>query len=82
MVTRRVNRGAKERIKTRLESFEPGDLAALIRPARISALTELANSVTDRDSEWALHRLALLSLAGVEIEGIQVAITNTGGTDG
>jgi len=82
LVTRRVNRGAKERIKTRLESFERGDLAALIRPARISALTELANSLTDRDSEWALHRLALLSLAGVEMEEIQVAITTTGGTDG
>jgi hypothetical protein len=75
LVTRRKSRGAKESIKSRLdlESFE-------IAPKRLRALFELARAQNTGDREWAISRLAVLSLNGVQIPFFE-AYETTGGGD-
>lgn len=85
LVTRRRNRKAKEWVKTRLDGI-PGDEAPgkplSIAPQRIDALLDMAQGANARDREWALRRIAILSLNGVEVEGADVSLVTTGGSDG
>lgn len=85
LVTRRRNRKAKEWVKTRLEGI-PGDEAPRgplsIAPQRIDALLDMAQGANTRDREWALRRIAILSLNGVDVEGADVSLVTTGGSDG
>ena len=85
LVTRRRNRKAKEWVKTRLDGI-PGDEAPgdplSIAPQRIDALLDMAQGANARDREWALRRIAVLSLNGVEVEGADVSLVTTGGSDG
>lgn len=76
LVTRRKSRGAKESIKRRLDlaSFE-------IAPKRLRALFELARAQNTRDREWAISRLAVLSLNGIEIPSFEAYETSGGGKD-
>jgi len=76
LVTRRKSRGAKESIKRRLdlEAFE-------IAPKRLRALFELARAQNTRDREWAISRLAVLSLNGIEIPAFEAYETSGGGKD-
>ena len=76
LLTRRKSRGAKESIKSRL------DLEALeIAPKRLRALFELARAQNTRDREWAISRLAVLSLNGIEIPSFEAYETSGGGKD-
>lgn len=76
LVTRRKSRGAKESIKRRL------DLGAFeIAPKRLRALFELARAQNTRDREWAISRLAVLSLNGIEIPSFEAYETSGGGKD-
>ena len=74
LVTRRKSRGAKESIKSRLdlEAFE-------IAPKRLRALFELARAQNTGDREWAISRLAVLSLNGVQIPSFEAYETSGGG---
>jgi len=79
LVTRRVNRRAKEQVKERLVDTSIIDPRSLIQPQRVEALLDLASAANTRDREWALQRLALLSLVGVTVDGISVNTTTEGG---
>jgi len=74
LVARRGNRRTKENIKTRLKDTDP----ILISPRRIAALQDMASGRNTRDREWALQRLAHLSLAGVDLANIEVSVTSGG----
>jgi hypothetical protein len=76
LVTRRKSRSAKESIKSRLdlEAFE-------IAPKRLRALFELARAQNTGDREWAISRLAVLSLNGIEIPSFEAYDTSGGGND-
>lgn len=76
IVLRRGPRNAKENVKRRLDAFMSEDLGALIQPQRIEALLDASAGTNVRDREWALSRLALLSLAGVSVQGIDVSYTS------
>jgi hypothetical protein len=74
LVTRRGNRRTKENIKTRIQGSDSQTLS----PRRIAALQDMASGHNIKDREWALQRLAHLSLAGVDLENIEVSVTNGG----
>ena len=74
LVARRGNRRTKENIKTRLKDTDP----MAISPRRIAALQDMASGRNTRDREWALQRLAHLSLAGVDLANIEVSVTSGG----
>jgi len=74
LVARRGNRRTKENIKTRLKETDP----MVISPGRIAALQDMASGRNTRDREWALQRLAHLSLAGVDLANIEVSVTSGG----
>jgi hypothetical protein len=58
------NRKAKELVKARLDTA-PAEIAP-------EALLELARGRTSRDREWALQQLAMQSLAGQAIDGVEL----------
>jgi hypothetical protein len=74
LVTRRGNRRTKERIKLRIQNSD----SQTISPRRIAALQDMASGRNTRDREWALQRLAHLSLAGVDLANIEVSVTSEG----
>lgn len=74
LVARRGSRRTKEIIKTRLKDTD----AMVISPRRIAALQDMASGRNTRDREWALQRLAHLSLAGVDLANIEVSVTSGG----
>ncbi len=61
---RNQGRKAKELVKRRLDAETSQDIPLLL---------ELARGRSSRDAEWALGQLARLAVAGVEIEGVEVA---------
>lgn len=85
LITRRRNRRAKEWVKTRLEGAQPVELTEeqpSVAPQRIDALLDMAQGSNVRDREWALRRIAILSLNGVDVPGTNVSLVTTGGGDG
>ena len=79
LITRRRNRKAKEKIKVRLDSDSRIKNQGILAPKRIEALLNLAKGKNIRDREWALNRIASLSLKGVRFDGIDFSKTNTRG---
>ena len=77
LVTRRRNRKAKEKIKDRLDSDSEIKNQGILAPKRVEALLNLANGKNIRDREWALNRIASLSMRGVRFDGIEIERTNT-----
>ena len=77
LITRRRNRKAKERIKNRLDSDLRSKNKGILAPKRIEALLNLANGKNVRDREWALNRIAVLSMKGIKFDGIDFSETNT-----
>lgn len=77
LVSRRTNRRAKEQVQIRLSSEQ------LLAPERRAALLDLARGANRRDREWALRRIAELTLGGVPFDGVAVRTVtradNTGG---
>lgn len=74
LVTRRGNRRTKENIKTRIQSSN----SELVSPQRMAALQDMASGRNTHDREWALQRLAHLSLAGIDLDNIEVSLTSGG----
>lgn len=75
LTARRRNRKAKSAVQERLSTVET---EVLLDTDRVTALMNLARSPRGRDREWALTRLALLSQAGVDLEGVSVsAVSHT-----
>tara|TARA_B100001989_G_scaffold6762_1_gene4518 strand:- start:3310 stop:6261 length:2952 start_codon:yes stop_codon:yes gene_type:complete len=77
LITRRRNRKAKERIKNRLDSDFKSKNQVILAPKRKEALLNLANGKNVRDREWALNRIASLSMKGIKFDGIDFSETNT-----
>ncbi|ABB50208.1 protein with signal peptide [Prochlorococcus marinus str. MIT 9312] len=77
LITRRRNRKAKEKIKDRLDSDSKIKNQEILSPKRIEALLNLAKGKNIRDREWALNRIASLSIKGVRFDGIEIEKTNT-----
>lgn len=77
LVSRRINRRAKELVQGRLSGEQ------LLAPERREALLDLARGANRRDREWALRRIAELALGGVPFDGVAVhsvtAADSTGG---
>ena len=85
LVTRRRNRQAKEWVKTRLEGIPVSEASGeylSLAPQRIDALLDMTQGANARDREWALRRIAILSLNGVVVPGADVSLVTTGGGDG
>jgi hypothetical protein len=84
LVTRRRNRKAKELVKTRLEGMPADETSGeqlSIAPQRIDALLDMAQGANSRDREWALRRIAILSLNGIDVAGADVSLVTPGGSD-
>ena len=79
LITRRRNRKAKEKIKDRLNSDSRIKNKGILAPKRMEALLNLAKGKNIRDREWALNRIASLSMKGVRFEGIDFSETNARG---
>jgi len=79
LITRRRNRKAKEKIKDRLDSDSRIKNQGILAPKRIEALLNLAKGKNIRDREWALNRIASLSMKGVRFDGIDFSETNARG---
>ena len=77
LITRRRNRKAKERIKDRLDSDFKIKNQGILVPKRKEALLNLANGKNVRDREWALNRIASISMKGIKFDGINFSKTNT-----
>ena len=77
LITRRRNRKAKEKIKDRLNSDSRIKNKGILAPKRMEALLNLAKGKNIRDREWALNRIASLSMKGVRFDGIEIEKTNT-----
>ncbi len=85
LANRRRNRRAKELVKGRIgrqQSLAPSDVPPTIDERRITALLDMARGSNRRDSEWAIRRLTVLALHGLDIPGIEVSRVTTGGSDG
>ena len=76
LITRRRNRKAKEKIKDRLNSDSRIKNKGILAPKRMEALLNLAKGKNIRDREWALNRIASLSMKGVGFDGIEIEKTN------
>jgi len=77
LVSRRTNRRAKGQVQSRLNTQQ------LLAPDRRAALLDLARGANQRDREWALRRIAELTLGGVPFDGVSVsALTPTDNTGG
>lgn len=72
LITRRRGRAAKELVKNRLDTLIPENYQPT--PERIAVLRDLALHGKPRDAEWAQQRLAQLSLAGVDLDSINVSL--------
>lgn len=74
LVSRRKSRTAKEAIKQRMDngSFE-------LAPERAKALLELARAQNSRDREWAISRLAILSINGIAVPNFEAYQTSAAG---
>lgn len=75
LVRRRQGRQAKKAIQHRLDSMSLEEIA---RPERLAALVNLSQGLNRQDREWAMTRLAVLALHGVDIPAVSVSRT-TGG---
>lgn len=77
LVSRRRARVAKEAVKQRIdsESFE-------LAPERVRALLELARAQNSRDREWAISRLAILSINGLEVPSFEAYEVSEAGVNG
>jgi hypothetical protein len=77
LVSRRKSREAKESVKQRIdtESFE-------LAPDRVRALLELARAQNSRDREWAISRLAVLSINGLSIPSFEAYEVSGAGNNG
>lgn len=76
LITRRMNRRAKEQVKTRVGSISGEGSVPLVMPQRLDALRNMAAGANTRDREWALQRLALLTLAGASMDDVAVTVTS------
>ncbi len=77
LVNRRTNRRAKGQVQNRLTSEQ------LLAPARRAALLDLARGANSQDREWALRRIAELTLSGVPFDGVALnAVTTAANTGG
>ncbi|MCP9943034.1 hypothetical protein KBY70_11600 [Cyanobium sp. ATX 6E8] len=76
LVSRRTNRRAKEQVQIRLSSEQ------LLAPERRAALLDLARGANSRDREWALRRIAELTLGGVPFDGVAVRTVTTADNTG
>jgi hypothetical protein len=76
LVSRRTNRRAKAQVQSRLNSEQ------LLAPERREALLDLARGANRRDREWALRRIAELTLGGVPFDGVAVRTVTTTDTTG
>ena len=77
LVSRRTNRRAKGQVQRRLNSEQ------LLAQERRAALLDLARGGNQRDREWALRRIAELTLGGVPFDGVAVrTVTTTDNTEG
>lgn len=76
LVSRRINRRAKEQVKGRLgrEQF--------LAPERRAALLDLARGANGRDREWALRCIAELALSGVPFDGVSVQSLSSSASTG
>lgn len=72
LVARRRGRAAKEDVKRRLEAQDEAQAAA--DPARLETLLSLARASNPRDREWALSRLAVLAVNGVDVPGLDATL--------
>jgi hypothetical protein len=72
LLRRRQGRATKELVKTRIESSPTGEA---LSPERTSALLDMARGRNRRDRSWALQRIALLAVAGVTLDGVDVTLT-------
>jgi hypothetical protein len=77
LITRRVNRKAKELIKKRLRMRAENGENDYLALERRESLIDLAKGTNLRDKEWALKRIAELSLQGVPFDDFQVSTTTT-----
>lgn len=77
LVRRRTNRRAKGQVQNRLTSEQ------LLAPERRTALLDLARGANRQDREWAMRRIAELTLRGVPFDGVTIrtftTADNTGG---
>ena len=77
LITRRVNRKAKEQVKSRINSSTTIERGEPLSSERQKALLELAKGANSRDRAWALRNIAILMLNGVSFDGMQIK-TETG----
>jgi hypothetical protein len=77
LVSRRKSRIAKESVKLRMDN-ERFELA----PERMRALLELARAQNSRDREWAISRLAILSINGMTIPSFEAYEVSGAGLNG
>ena len=77
LITRRVNRKAKEQVKSRINSSTTIERGETLSSDRQKALLELAKGANSRDRAWALRNIAILMLNGVSFDGMQIK-TETG----
>lgn len=80
LITRRRARVAKELVKNRLGSLSPEGYQPT--EERVAVLRDLALYGKPRDAEWAQQRLAQLSLAGVNLDSIDVSRISEQPSDG
>ena len=71
LVRRRTNRRAKVQVQIRLTSEQ------LLVPERRAALLDLARGANRHDREWALRRIAELTLRGVPFDGVTIRTVTT-----
>lgn len=79
LVTLRRTRNARENVKTRVDNLAKQLSDSLtLSEKRIGALVSLTRIGNPRDREWALARIAQLTMAGLNIDGVTLSLT-TGG---
>ncbi len=77
LITRRVNRKAKEQVKLRINRSTKSKGGEVLTPEREKALLDLTKGANSRDRAWALRNIAILMLKGASFNEMQIK-TETG----
>ncbi len=72
LISRRINRKAKELVKSRITQNKKLEQGQILTPCRKKALIELSEGTNSRDKAWALRNIAILMQNGISFDGIQI----------
>ncbi len=72
LISRRINRKAKELVKSRITQDKKLEQGQILSPCRKKALIELSKGTNSQDKAWALRNIAILMQNGISFDGIQI----------